>query len=213
MGRRTRRSTSLYTCPEWIFGLMAPDSPAECAEEIWWQYSQGGSATFAGDISFYAGEWDARDRVGRTRYRQDARLHMLTGEYDYSCTAEMSAGDGSQDSPGRALPEWTGSGHFPFAENPARFAEYLLPILAECQAAGAVANRPCSPHVMIGKNHRRRAATHDDRQRAEPEARRARRAARHPFGVSPADTVAELSGKLTAAQRWRDAGSWTSAAA
>jgi pimeloyl-ACP methyl ester carboxylesterase len=30
-----------------------------------------------------------------------------------------------------------GIGHFPFAENPKRFAEYLLPILAELKSPGA----------------------------------------------------------------------------
>jgi pimeloyl-ACP methyl ester carboxylesterase len=33
--------------------------------------------------------------------------------------------------PGARFQAMTGIGHFPFAENPKRFAEYLLPILAE----------------------------------------------------------------------------------
>ena len=51
--------------PEWIRGLIAPQSPAECAADIVWHYGQGGPAVFFGDIEFYAGDWDARDRVGR----------------------------------------------------------------------------------------------------------------------------------------------------
>ncbi len=115
--------------PEWIEGLMAPQSPAPCATDIWWHYSQGGHATFARDIDFYAGEWDARDRVHRIDTRR-CPLFMLTGEYDYSCTTEHSA-ETAAKIPGVRFQAMPGIGHFPFAENPPLFAEHLLPILAE----------------------------------------------------------------------------------
>lgn len=117
--------------PEWIEGLMAPQSPAPCATDIWWHYSQGGHATFARDIDFYAGEWDARDRVHRIDTAR-CPLFMLTGEYDYSCTAEHSAATAAKI-PGVRFQAMPGIGHFPFAENPPLFAGYLLPILAELQ--------------------------------------------------------------------------------
>ncbi|GGG37685.1 hypothetical protein GCM10010964_26910 [Caldovatus sediminis] len=118
--------------PEWVFGLMAPQSPAECAAEIWWHYSQGGHATFARDIEFYSGEWDARERVHRIDTAR-CPLFMLTGEYDYSCTVEASAATAAKIRGARftAMP---GIGHFPFAENPPLFAEHLLPILDEIRA-------------------------------------------------------------------------------
>ena len=115
--------------PEWIEGLMAPDSPAECAAEVLWHYSQGGHGTFAGDILFYSGGWDGRGRVERIDTAR-CPLFMLTGEYDYSCTAEHSAATAACI-PGARFQAMRGLGHFPFAENPARFAEYLLPILEE----------------------------------------------------------------------------------
>lgn len=135
-GRRTpwadhpRVNQSIFV-PEWIEGLMAPQSPAPCATDIWWHYSQGGHATFARDIDFYAGDWDARDRVHRID-TQRCTLFMLTGEYDYSCTVEHSAATAAKIAGARfqAMP---GIGHFPFAENPPLFAEYLLPILAELE--------------------------------------------------------------------------------
>lgn len=65
--------------PEWIEGLMAPQSPLACATDVWWQYSQGGAATFARDIDFYSGEWDARERVHRIDTRR-CPLWLLTGE-------------------------------------------------------------------------------------------------------------------------------------
>jgi pimeloyl-ACP methyl ester carboxylesterase len=122
-----------YFVPEWIRGLIAPQSPAECGEEIVWHYAQGGPAVFYGDIEFYAGDWDARDRVGRIDTNR-CRLFMLTGEYDYSCTVEASAATAAKI-PGVRFQPMPGMGHFPFAENPDLFAEYLLPILGELAAA------------------------------------------------------------------------------
>jgi pimeloyl-ACP methyl ester carboxylesterase len=115
--------------PEWIEGLMAPQSPAACATDVWWHYSQGGHATFARDIDFYSGEWDARDRVHRIDTRR-CPLFMLTGEYDYSCTAEHSAATAALI-PGARFAMMPGIGHFPFAENPPLFARHLLPVLDE----------------------------------------------------------------------------------
>ena len=132
-GRRTAWSdhpqvNQAIFVPEWIEGLMAPDSPAECATEIWWQYSQGGAATFAGDIHFYSGEWDARDRVHRIDTSR-CPLFMLTGEYDYSATAEASEATAAKIK-GARFQRMDRMGHFPFAENPRRFLEYLAPILS-----------------------------------------------------------------------------------
>lgn len=115
--------------PEWIHGLIAPQSPAQCAADIWWHYSQGGYATFDRDIGFYSGEWDARDRIQRIDTSR-CPLFMLTGEYDYSCTAEMSRATAAKI-PGARFRRMDGIGHFPFAENPPLFADYLLPILDE----------------------------------------------------------------------------------
>jgi pimeloyl-ACP methyl ester carboxylesterase len=123
-----RVNQSLFV-PEWIRGLSAPRSPAEWQEQITWQYSQGGPAVFFGDIAFYADDWDARERVGRIDTNR-CRLFMLTGEYDYSCTVEMSEATAAKI-PGVRFQAMAGIGHFPFAENPPLFAEYLLPILKE----------------------------------------------------------------------------------
>lgn len=118
-----------YFVPEWIRGLIAPQSPAECAADIAWHYAQGGPAVFFGDIEFYAGDWDASERVGRIDTSR-CPLYMLTGEYDYSCTVEHSAATAAKI-PGVRFQPMQGIGHFPFAENPALFADYLLPILRE----------------------------------------------------------------------------------
>jgi pimeloyl-ACP methyl ester carboxylesterase len=118
-----------YFVPEWIRALCAPQSPAEYTDAIAWHYGQGGPAVFYGDIAFYSGDWDARDRVHRIDTNR-AKLFMLTGEYDYSCTTEHSQATAAKIQGVRFQP-MPGIGHFPFAENPALFAEYLLPILRE----------------------------------------------------------------------------------
>ncbi len=115
--------------PEWIRALCAPQSPAEYAADITWGYAQGGPAVFFGDIAFYSGDWDARERIGRIDTNR-CRLFMLTGEYDYSCTVEHSAATAAKI-PGVRFQPMPGIGHFPFAENPPLFADYLLPILNE----------------------------------------------------------------------------------
>lgn len=117
--------------PEWIRGLSAPQSPANYQNAIAWHYAQGGPAVFYGDIAFYSGEWDARERVGQIDTNR-CRLFMLTGEYDYSCTVEMSQATADRI-PGGRFQAMPGIGHFPFAENPALFATYLLPILQDLQ--------------------------------------------------------------------------------
>lgn len=118
-----------FFVPEWIRALCAPQSPAEYCADIVWHYGQGGPAVFYGDIAFYSGDWDARERVGRIDTNR-CRLFMLTGEYDYSCTVEHSAATAAKI-PGVRFQPMQGIGHFPFAENPPLFAEYLLPILRE----------------------------------------------------------------------------------
>ncbi len=116
-----------FFVPEWIRALAAPQSPAEHVERITWHYAQGGPAVFFGDIAFYSGDWDMRDRVHRIDTNR-VPLFMLTGEYDYSCTVEHSQATAAKI-PGAHFQAMVGVGHFPFAENPKLFAEYLLPIL------------------------------------------------------------------------------------
>ncbi len=115
--------------PEWVYGLMAPQSPEQYRREVWWEYSQSGFGTYHGDISFYSGDWDARDRVSGIDTGQ-CPVFMLTGEYDYSCTPEASRRTAAKI-PGARFTVMPGLGHFPMAENPAAFARHLIPVLDE----------------------------------------------------------------------------------
>jgi len=116
-----------FFVPEWIRALAAPQSPAEHVDRIAWHYAQGGPAVFFGDIAFYSGDWDMRGRVHHIDTNR-VPLFMLTGEYDYSCTVEHSQATAAKI-PGARFQAMPGIGHFPFAENPKLFAEYLLAIL------------------------------------------------------------------------------------
>lgn len=113
--------------PEWVDGLMSPTSPAEYRAEVWWGYSQGGYGTFFGDIDFYSGDWDATDRVAHIDTAR-CPVVMLTGEYDYSCTPEMSRRT-ARKIPGAVFRPMPDLGHFPYAENPPLFVPHLLDAL------------------------------------------------------------------------------------
>ncbi len=119
--------------PEWVHGLMAPQSPRARAREIWWEYSQGGYGVFWGDIRFYSHEWDASGRVQRIDTKQ-CPVFMLTGEYDYSCTPDASRATAAKI-PGAEFQVMQGLGHFPMAENPELFMQYLKPLLNRLKGA------------------------------------------------------------------------------
>ena len=121
-----------YFVPEWIRALCAPQSPAEYAEAIAWHYAQGGPAVFFGDIAFYSGDWDARDRVHRIDTNR-VPLFMLTGEYDYSCTVEHSQATAAKI-PGVRFQAMPASAISRSPKTRRCSADYLLPILGELSA-------------------------------------------------------------------------------
>jgi len=111
--------TATYT-----YGLCAPQSPEANARENWWLYSQAGPGVYAGDVHFYSNDWDARHDVTRIDTHQ-CRVSLLTGEYDYSCTPEMTR-QVAAAIPGSRVTIMKGIGHFPMIENYPLFREYLL---------------------------------------------------------------------------------------
>ena len=89
----------------------------------------GGPGVFNGDLYFYRVDGDLREKV-KGIDTQACPLYLLTGEYDFSCTAEDTRRTAAQI-PGAHVQIMKEVGHFPMSENPAKFREYILPILAE----------------------------------------------------------------------------------
>ena len=115
--------------PEWVDGLMSPTAPPARRAEVRWAYSQSAHGVYWGDIEFYSREWDARDRVGQIDTAR-CPVHILAGEYDYSCTPELARATAGRI-PGARFTEMEGLGHFPMAEDPQAFLRFLRPVLAE----------------------------------------------------------------------------------
>lgn len=115
----------------WTYGLMAPQSPEPSRREVWWTYSQGSPGVYRGDTYFYSVDWDLRGRENEIDTSR-CPVYLLTGEYDYACTAEESAATADAIR-GASFTKMEGIGHFPMAENYPRFREHLLPILRELE--------------------------------------------------------------------------------
>ena len=115
-------------CAALVSGLIAPQSPDPSRHETLWMYKQSGPGVFKGDLYFYRVDGDLRPRINQID-TSVCPLYLLTGEYDFSCAPEDTR---------RTVQSIVGSvdvtvmkelGHFPMSENPARFREYILPVL------------------------------------------------------------------------------------
>ncbi len=119
-------------CAALISGLIAPGGPESARRETLWHYKQGGPGVFKGDLYFYRVDGDLRPKIGRID-TSVCPLYLLTGEYDYSC----SPADTQRTAAGIAGVEVTimaGLGHFPMSENPEKFRQFILPVLAKIAA-------------------------------------------------------------------------------
>src|SRR4030095_6366043 len=127
----------------YTYGLNAPGSPEPSRRENWWYYSQSGPGVYQGDVHFYSNDWDGREDIKRIDTNR-CKVALLTGEYDYSCTPQMSeAGAGSI--PVSRLTSMKGMGHFPMIENYPDFRPYLLQALDHVAAGLFQTAPPFSP--------------------------------------------------------------------
>jgi len=119
-------------CGAIAYGLMSPVSPEAQRWETVWHYMQGGPGVFTGDLFFFQGVGEVRDRLGAIDTSL-CPLYMLTGEYDYSASprdTEMAAARIR----GAKVTIMKGLGHFPMSEDPEAFLGYLRPVLDEIRA-------------------------------------------------------------------------------
>jgi len=119
----------------YAYGLCAPKSPEVCTRENWWYYSQSGPGVYAGDVHYYSIDWDGRADITRIDTKV-CKVALLTGEYDYSCTPDMTRAVAAAI-PGSRLVIMDGMGHFPMIENYSAFREFLLPELDYMATASA----------------------------------------------------------------------------
>lgn len=110
--------------PDWIYGMMAPQSPHVNKQLIWHMYSGQAYGIFHGDLDFYFGGFDARDRVQQID-TQKCPIYFLTGEYDWSTTPDMSKATADKIK-SAGFKKMENLGHFPATENPKLFVPYLL---------------------------------------------------------------------------------------
>ena len=116
-------NSSLFN-PEAIYGLCAPTAPDANKRLIWHTYSAQAYGIFHGDLDFYNSGWDGRSRMG-TIDVSACPVYMLTGEYDYSTSPEMSR-ETAEKIPGARFEIMKELGHFPATENPKMFKPYLV---------------------------------------------------------------------------------------
>ncbi len=122
-------------CAALCSGIVSPMSPDEYRHETLWQYMQGGPGVFKGDLYFYRVNADWRGQLGGID-TDICPLYLLTGAYDFSCTPEDTKRTAA-GIPGAKVKIMEEMGHFPMSENPARFREYILPVLEEIRKGKA----------------------------------------------------------------------------
>lgn len=86
-------------------------------------YSGQAYGIFHGDLDFYFGGFDARDRVSSIDVKK-CPIYFLTGEYDWSTTPEMSNATAKKIQ-GANFKSMKGLGHFPATEDPSKFVSTL----------------------------------------------------------------------------------------
>lgn len=115
-----------------MFGIMSPTSPEKFRRETCWVYSQGAPPVFKGDLYYYSVDHDLSQTAEQIDTSKVA-VYLLTGEYDWASTPEMSA-ELARRITGAKYQTMVGLGHFPMSEDPERCFSYVEPILEEIRA-------------------------------------------------------------------------------
>jgi pimeloyl-ACP methyl ester carboxylesterase len=111
----------------------SPTSPEPFRRETVSCYSQGAPCVFPGDLYYYVDQHDLRE-TAKDIDTSKVAVYLLNGDYDWSGTVDEGRHLASMI-PGCKWQRMEDVGHFPMSENPAKFKEYLMPILDEIKAA------------------------------------------------------------------------------
>jgi pimeloyl-ACP methyl ester carboxylesterase len=120
-------------CAALMSGLVGPSAPPADRAETLWHYAQGGPGVFKGDLYFYKDESISREELATIDLTRSP-LYLLTGEYDYSSTAQDTLAVAEQI-PGVQVRIMQGMGHFPMSEDHVGFMKYLGPVLDAVEAS------------------------------------------------------------------------------
>ena len=112
-----------------MYGLTSPTSPESRRRETAWVYSQGAPPVFKGDLFYYSVDHDLRETAEQID-TSVSPLWVLNGEYDWASSPDMGE-ELARRVKGLSYRTMEGLGHFPMSENPARFREYIAPVLEE----------------------------------------------------------------------------------
>jgi pimeloyl-ACP methyl ester carboxylesterase len=118
--------------PSYTYGLNAPNSPEEGCRENWWYYAQGGPGVYKGDVYYYCVDMDTREDI-KTIDTNRCKVSLLSGEFDYSATPEMTKA-AADAIPGSRFVLMKKIGHFPMVENYPVFRPYFLAELERMRA-------------------------------------------------------------------------------
>ena len=112
-----------------MYGIMSPTSPEHFRREVAFTYSAAWPPLFTGDVEYYAFDHDLTEEAQHIDTNQ-VGVHLLSGEYDYS--APVAHGQAAHEAiRGSTFTIMRKLGHFPMAEDPERFLEYLRPVLEQ----------------------------------------------------------------------------------
>jgi pimeloyl-ACP methyl ester carboxylesterase len=125
-------ANAAQVCASGTWDLMAPQSPDQERWKTWFYYSQG-AESFRGDLYFYSVDHDLREHL-REIDGERCPVVMLTGDYDYLTTPEMTK-ETAEQIKGAEFIEMKGIGHFPMSENPPMFNQFFA------QALGIIEKR------------------------------------------------------------------------
>ena len=118
--------------PAAMLSLCSPNAPEQRVRETVWMYSQGAPVVFAGDLNYYSIEHDLRE-TAQNIDTSKCMLYVLSGEYDWSAYPE-AAKELADKVPGATYTLMEGMGHFPMSEDPAKFKQYITPVLDDIAA-------------------------------------------------------------------------------
>ncbi|MEQ9434265.1 alpha/beta hydrolase [Hyphomonas sp.] len=116
-----------------MHGLTSPTAPEAYRQETIQTYMSGWPQSFIGDLEYYLNEYDLRE-LAATIDTKAVAVHIMNGEYDYSGSWEKGE-EAHHAIRGSTWTRMDGMGHFPMCEDPDRFIQYLMPILAKIEAA------------------------------------------------------------------------------